>query len=379
MTTITLYRVGLHARRTALIALSFAVCVSFSARAEESLSVVACGPGAANEAQQSRGAQVASRAVDQKPISSASRCDQLTPVAALDSSNYAFTSIDVPGAVTTVGRDLTRCAESYVGEFDDKGGHHGFLLQAGNFKAIDGPGAVSTDAHGINSEGDIVGVYRTPTEHGYLLNTDSLTPIDVPNSLATSLQGINDRGDMVGGYCDVAPCAVEGNRGFVASDGEFTSIDFPDAQVTQAWKINARRTVVGLYHYGDGLWHGYLLQRGEFNKVDFPGARATFAFGINNRGDVVGSYCSAPNCGLPLAGNHAYILHRDQFMSFDFPGAIGTRAFGINRHGDIAGAYRDSKNQNHAFLAIRQDSDCTDERDDNEQNDVGVGDAAGQK
>ena len=55
---------------------------------------------------------------------------------------------------------------------DGNGNDHGFLLSKGTFTTIDVPGAISTDTNGINSRGDIVGDYidSDGNEHGFLLS-----------------------------------------------------------------------------------------------------------------------------------------------------------------------------------------------------------------
>jgi len=48
---------------------------------------------------------------------------------------------------------------------------HAFVLRKGTFTTIDVPGAISTSGRGINSIGDVVGNYRTTTgTHGFLAN-----------------------------------------------------------------------------------------------------------------------------------------------------------------------------------------------------------------
>jgi hypothetical protein len=51
------------------------------------------------------------------------------------------------------------------------GQRRGFLLRHGRFTFIDVPGALGTDADGINNEGDIVGGYDGPDgkHHAYVL------------------------------------------------------------------------------------------------------------------------------------------------------------------------------------------------------------------
>jgi len=56
-----------------------------------------------------------------------------------------------------------------VGFYDDSNGVlHGFTLIAGNFSAIDFPGAFQTSAFRVNQAGQIVGIYNLFGQHGFL-------------------------------------------------------------------------------------------------------------------------------------------------------------------------------------------------------------------
>src|SRR5439155_13930097 len=73
------------------------------------------------------------------------------------------------------------------------------------FTTIDAPGSTFTEAHGINTSGQIVGWDRVAdgTTHGYRYDPDgSHTSIDVPDSTFTTAQSINDSGQIVGNYLD---------------------------------------------------------------------------------------------------------------------------------------------------------------------------------
>src|SRR5215471_11313401 len=73
--------------------------------------------------------------------------------------------------------------------------------QDATFTTIDFPGAMSTEASGINPRGDIVGLYTLAgVTHGFLLSGDSFTTIDPPGAVLTFAFGINPRGDIVGRY-----------------------------------------------------------------------------------------------------------------------------------------------------------------------------------
>src|SRR5579864_2007901 len=60
------------------------------------------------------------------------------------------------------------------------------------FTTIDFPGAVLTNAWGINPAGEIVGVYKDTAgqQHGFLLSWGHFTSIDYPGAIATDARGI---------------------------------------------------------------------------------------------------------------------------------------------------------------------------------------------
>ena len=80
------------------------------------------------------------------------------------------------------------------------------------FAPINVPGATSTEARGINNNGEIVGFYdisscveqsmEVPTcpTHGFKLVNGSYIELMVPTSFRTAIMGVNDYGDVVGFY-----------------------------------------------------------------------------------------------------------------------------------------------------------------------------------
>src|SRR5437016_3143929 len=127
----------------------------------------------------------------------------------------------------------------------------------------DFPGAIFTTPRGVNTAGDIVGFYATPTgvRHGFLLRGGSFTTIDPPGSLGTLAWGINDQGDIVGEY--VFEFAT---HGFLLSGGTFTTIDHLGSGGLHLFGINGKGDVVGQYVFGGG----FLLSGGIFSAIDFP-------------------------------------------------------------------------------------------------------------
>jgi len=71
----------------------------------------------------------------------------------------------------------------------------------GSYTPLDVPGTTITEAHGINSAGQIVGWFAAgPLNHGFLLSNGSYTTLAVPGARDTFAYGINTTGQIVGVY-----------------------------------------------------------------------------------------------------------------------------------------------------------------------------------
>jgi uncharacterized membrane protein len=81
-----------------------------------------------------------------------------TLVAAQDAS-YTFTTIDVPGARSTIPYGINDRGQ-IVGWFDAAPRTDGFVTDGATLTIISVPGAAATQAFGINAEGRIVGQFR---------------------------------------------------------------------------------------------------------------------------------------------------------------------------------------------------------------------------
>src|SRR5262247_2249085 len=70
------------------------------------------------------------------------------------------------------------------------------------FATIDVPGALSTGPLGINDSGQIVGIYSDQSSvfHAFLFDGETFTTIDVPGGRNTVPYGINTAGQVVGYY-----------------------------------------------------------------------------------------------------------------------------------------------------------------------------------
>jgi probable HAF family extracellular repeat protein len=141
-----------------------------------------------------------------------------TLVAAQDTS-YTFTTIDVPGSISTVATGINNRGQ-IMGRFrDPAGGPDGLLIDGTTLTIIDVLGITeTTEANRINDRGQIVGVFRDAAGgiHGFLTDGTTFTSIDVPNATRfTQAFGINAVGQIVGFFGD--DIGVLGVRGFVAT------------------------------------------------------------------------------------------------------------------------------------------------------------------
>jgi probable HAF family extracellular repeat protein len=199
------------------------------------------------------------------------------------------------------------------------------------------PGAVYTDAYGVNIKNEVVGYYSGTQDqrlHGFLFHGGTYTTLDYPGrTRKTFAQGINDSSEIVG-FFQAADFTI---HAFLDQNGVFTQLDFPGGLNTIAHAINNAGDIVGIYDDASHKQHGFLYQGGTWTALDVPGAGVTVPYGINNLGDVVGIVEN----GL---STHGFLLdHTGQLTKIDFPGSkqATTAAYGINDAGQIVGTYED--------------------------------------
>ena len=211
------------------------------------------------------------------------------------------------------------------------------------------PISTMTVAQGINSRGDIVGFFNDPITRmvrGWLLSKHGTwSAIDVEGATATFVRSINSHGTMLG------QCTMQGiNRSFVRdTNGTVTQHMFPGSHMTIPGAINDKEDVVGFYAMGSpAITRGYLLSDGEFSTIHVPGYTATTALGINERGDIVGRTTDAAGV------NHGYILRNGEYHVLDVPGAKATIFVYINARGDMVGQFTGADNKTRGFkMSVR--------------------------
>ena len=174
--------------------------------------------------------------------------------------------IDGPAAIRTLARGIN-AAGDIVGYYDTPDKRHGFLLsREGVFSTIDMDGAQGPPPNGtfsqwINARGAVVGSWFDGSVHGFLMSGDIVTQLDVPfpGAIHTNAPGLNDRGDIVGFY------TVSGRQVAFRRDrhGNYESLDAPTptpASSTLAIGINTPGDIVGQYTH-NGVTRGFVVYR----------------------------------------------------------------------------------------------------------------------
>jgi hypothetical protein len=276
---------------------------------------------------------------------------QASPVFVYERGRY--TAFDVPfGEAGGDGVAVNNRGQIAGGYIDAHTGClRGFLRERhGRFTRLDVPAATggTTQPLRIDDRGRIVGNYRSdgPTcqgaaqLRGFLRDEHGrYTTIHVPGAVYTQATGINNRGEVVGDFLGADGVV----RGYRWERGRVTTIDPPaGAAAVTVLDNNDSGQTVGAYLDAAGAEHGFVRSRGVYTTIDTPGVPFTLPFGINNRGQITGF--SADALPIPTATDvNGFLLRRGAggpVTRIEFPGAvIGTVALDVNDLGTVVGMY----------------------------------------
>ncbi len=223
--------------------------------------------------------------------------------------------LDPPyGQGNYVNENFPGSAQTQVTGIDNKGNTAGFWVNAGGtnrgfvewngvFESFTNPNTPRVKGSvnqllGINNSGVAVGFYTDAhgNNHAYQVNqaTGVFTKIKISGSVSTQATGINNNGDIVG-----TETAAGNTSSWLLHDGHLTTYQFPGGSNTQALGINGSDEIVGFYTDGGGVQHGFTLKAplgpvSHWQSVDDPnGVGSTVVNGVNNAGDLVGFYTDA--------------------------------------------------------------------------------------
>ena len=272
--------------------------------------------------------------------------DNAESAAALASDNYTFETIDVPGVdflAVTASSDF----EDYAGNTPSADGEKmvGFTLIDGVFTTHDFPGAQGTYFYALGNNGVAAGHYQDSDGlyHGVILENGELRQYDFPGAVETEIYGYSDStGALTGNFIDVSGV----RRGF---SGDII-VEYPGASETYAEFVDAHGFIVGSYVDADGVYHAYAFAPdGTFLPYPFPAAENLeyiFVHGMNDNG--IGIATMKPVGGVPIT----VAIHPTLgLFELKFPGSVSTEGLNVNQDGSIVGHYDTADGRRHGFVA----------------------------
>ena len=261
------------------------------------------------------------------------------------SDSYTFETIEVPGIdylAVTASSDF----EDYAGNTRIADGEKdvGFTLIDGIFTTHDFPGAQGTYFYALGNNGVAAGHYQDSDGlyHGVILENGELREYNFPGAVETQIFGYSDAtGRLTGNFTDTSGV----RRGF---SGE-TIIEFPGATETYADFVSGLGNIVGSYVDAAGSYHAYLRgPEGSFATLDLPLEGALdyfFLHGLNDRLIAVGR--AKPVGGVP----RTYVGNLLNLQELRIPDSVGMEGWNVNQDGSVVGHYDTADGRRHGFIA----------------------------
>ena len=258
---------------------------------------------------------------------------------------FTFESIDVPGVdflAVTASSDF----EDYAGNTPSADGEKmvGFTLIDGVFTTHDFPGSQGTYFYAIGNDGRAAGYYQDSDGlyHGVILENGELREYNFPGAVETEIYGISDAtGALTGHWIDASGV----RRGFSGD----TIVEVPGASETNADFVSWTGHIVGSYADAAGTYHAYMRSvTGRFLYIDLPAAlnlEYFFLHGLNESRSVVGRAKEVGDIPRTYVGNPLNL------RELRFPGSVSTEGWNINQDGSVVGHYDSSDGRRHGFIA----------------------------
>ena len=260
-------------------------------------------------------------------------------------SNYTFESIDVPGVdflAVTASSDF----EDYAGYTKSADGEKdvAFTLIDGVFTTYEFPGSKNTYFYALGNNGQAAGHYQDSNGlyHGVILENGEMRQYDFPGAVETQIFGYSDAtGRLTGNFIDASGV----RRGFSGD----TIVAYPGASATYADFVSRLGNIVGSYVDVAGTHHAYMRgQGGSFATLDLPLEGALdyfFLHGLNNRLIAVGR--AKPVGDVP----RTYVGNPLNLRELRFPGSVSTEGWNVNQDGSVVGHYISADGRRHGFIA----------------------------
>jgi hypothetical protein len=265
----------------------------------------------------------------------------LLATAPLALAQGTYTQVDVPGAIATNANGID-VAGHITGDYVDSGNRaHGFPLNAGVYTTIDYPSASDTYLFNINNKGQVVGRTVGSTTAGtgfvYSIPAQQFTEITYPGALYTFPTAINDAGVIGGAF------QLNGDDlGFALIGSTYRPIGLNGSSYSWVMGISDSNEYVGPMNAGINT--NFLFSQGKYHVLslqDAPGATVT---GIRPDGKAIVGYYYASNPGWG-----GFLYQNGTITAVQFPESTGTFPSSINVSGVVAGFFFDAEGNSHGF------------------------------
>ena len=263
---------------------------------------------------------------------------------------YVYESIDVPG-IDFLALGASSDFEDYAGNTRSADGEKsvGFTLIDGVFTTYDFPGSQGTYFYALGNNGVAAGHYQDSDGlyHGVIVENGEMRQYDFPGAVQTEIYGFSDAtGALTGNFIDAAGV----RRGFSGDE----IIEAPEATATYADFVNAAGSIIGSFVDADGLYHAFArTPTGRFIILDYldpSNLEYFFLHGINDAEGsgvfVIARAKAAGDIPRSYVGSYLYGLHE-----LHFPGSVSTEGWNINQDGSVVGHYDSPDGRRHGFVA----------------------------
>ncbi len=270
---------------------------------------------------------------------------QARPGVAHPELRYTFESIDVPGVeflAITASSDFEDYAGNMRSADDEK--DVAFTLIDGVFTTYDFPDSQGAYFYALGNDGKAAGHYlgSDGLYHGMILENGELRRYDFPGAVQTEIYGLSDAtGALTGNFVDASGV----RRGFSGD----TIVEVPGASATYADFVSWTGHIVGSYVDAEGVYHAYMRSSlGRFLYIDLPNATSLeyfFLHGLNNARFVVGRAKAVGDVPRTYVGSPLNL------QELQVPGAVSTEGWNINQDGSVVGHYDSADGRRHGFIA----------------------------
>lgn len=270
----------------------------------------------------------------------------LVPFGAVATSPATYHNIAVPGALSTQAMGVNNKSQ-IVGGYEVSGNGFGFILSNGKYQKLEYPGGQFTSASSINDSGEIVGsTDLNGAIQGFVLNNGTYQEIAYPGYSHNSATGVNNAGVIVGNTWNNSGESF----GFKYVNGQYSLITFAGANYTEIGGINNKGDISGTYFDGAKNYGFILHADGKLETIWYPGQKGTSGVtAINDMRQVLGTW-SPSRQGQTLYG---FLDSGNMFTKIAYPGAIQTMPTGINNAGIVVGTWSNQTTFNGFWVQLQ--------------------------